>query len=149
MSGKWMRLMLCLLLLAAASGCSWGSGNAGSSNGGQGIAFSVKIGDSEMAGSSARLLNEAYMPGNSLIELFKKSGVVNFSEDGYKILEVNKVSLGQDMGWEIQVNGKKVQDLSTTVEPGAAITMSAGPADNGKMFQPVIITVNGGASSQG
>ncbi|WP_405115108.1 hypothetical protein MHH28_11890 [Paenibacillus sp. FSL K6-1217] len=136
-------------MLAAASGCSWGSGNAGSSNGGQGIAFSVKIGDSEMAGSSARLLNEAYMPGNSLIELFKKSGVVNFSEDGYKILEVNKVSLGQDMGWEIQVNGKKVQDLSTTVEPGAAITMSAGPADNGKMFQPVIITVNGGSEQPG
>ncbi|MEK3878799.1 hypothetical protein NSS64_07120 [Paenibacillus sp. FSL H8-0122] len=145
MSTKWMRFMLCLLLLAAASGCGLGSGNGGSSNGGQGLTFSVKVGDSEMAGSSARLLNEAYVPGNSMIELFKKSGVVTFSADGANILEVNKVSLGPDMSWEVQVNGKKVQELNTTLEPGSAITMTAGPAGTGKMFQPVIITVNGGS----
>lgn len=52
------------------------------------------------------------------------------------------------MSWEVQVNGKKVQELNTTLEPGSAITMSAGPAGTGKMFQPVIITVNGGASSR-
>ena len=144
MSTKWMRLVLCLLLLAAASGCSLGSGNGGSSNGGQGLTFSVKVGDSEMAGSSARLLNEAYVPGNSIIELFKKSGVVTFSADGTKILEVNKVSLDQNMSWEVQVNGKQVQ-LNTTLEPSSAITMTAGPAGTGELFQPVIITVNGGS----
>ncbi|NQX45034.1 hypothetical protein HQN87_06800 [Paenibacillus tritici] len=145
MSTKWMRLLLCLILLATASGCGFGSGNTGSGNRGEGLTFSVLVGESELAGSSVRLLNEAYVKGISIVELFKKSGVVRLAADGHSILEVNKVALDPVMSWEIQVNGKSIQELNTIVEPGAAIVIAARPAAIGTVFYPVIITVNGGS----
>lgn len=144
MSARWMRLLLCLVFLVPAGGCSLGAGNAGSSNGGNGIALSVLVGERELAGSSARLLNEAYVDGISLLELFKKSGVAEFSADG-TLTEVNRILLGPGMAWNIEMNGKKLASLSSTVDPGASIVMSVRPDTGGTTFQPVIIMVNGGS----
>lgn len=140
------RLLLCLMVLVTASGCSsvLGAENTGS-NGSGGLALSILVGEHEMAGNSARLLNETYTEGNSILELLGKSGVVKFASDGYTILEVNKVKLSADMVWGIQVNGKKLTDWNSKVEPGSTIVFTAGPNIAGSIFQPVIISVNGGS----
>lgn len=150
MSTKWMgRLLLCLVFIITASGCSsvLGPGNTGGStgSGSTGLSFSILVGEREMAGTSGRLLNEAYIEGNSIIELLRKSGIVTFAADGYSILEVNRVALSQDMMWEVQVNSKKLTDWNSTIEAGAAIVFSAKPSAAGALFQPVILTVNGGS----
>lgn len=147
MSARWMRLLLCLVILVPAGGCGLGAGDAGSSNGSNGIELSVLVGEREMAGSSARLLNEAYVDGISLLELFKKSGVAEFSADGM-LTEVNRILLGPGMAWNIEMNGKKLPSLNSTVDPGASIVMSVRPDTVGTTLQPVIIMVNGGASSR-
>lgn len=144
MSARWMRLLLCLVFLVPAGGCSLGAGNAGSSNGGNGIALSVLVGEREMAGSSARLLNEAYVDGITVMELFKKSGVAEFSADG-RLTEVNKILLSPGMVWNIEVNGKKPQSLDSALDPGASIVISVDPGTGGTALQPVIIMVNGGS----
>lgn len=143
------RLLLGLMLIVTAGGCSsvLGSANTGGSgvNGNEGPTLSIRVGDHEMAGTSGRLLSEAYIEGNSIIELLKKSGLATFAADGYSILEVNKVSLSPEMVWEIQLNGKKLTDWSTKIERGSAVVITAKPAAAGAELQPVIITVNGGS----
>jgi hypothetical protein len=96
MSTKWMwRLLLCLIFILTASGCSsvLGSGNTGSSagSGTTGLSLSILVGEREMAGISGRLLSEAYTEGNSIIELLRKSGIVTFAADGYSILGIKLI----------------------------------------------------------
>ncbi|MNO19092.1 hypothetical protein D3C76_88170 [compost metagenome] len=150
MSAKWVwRIWLGIFMIAIMGGCSsvlgaqteendGGAGNAGP-------AFSVRVGDSELAGSSGGQLSDAYKDGISLIELFKKSGVATFAEDGYSILTVNKVSLSPEWIWEIQLNGKKVTDWDSGVDRGDNILIMAKPAAVDAQLQPVIFTVNGGS----
>ncbi|AIQ59820.1 hypothetical protein [Paenibacillus borealis] len=148
MSAKWMwRLLLSFVVIISASGCSsvLGPGDNGGSAGSTGLSLSILVGEREMAGTSGRLLSEAYTEGNSIIELLRKSGIVTFAADGYSILEVNKVALSQDMVWEVQVNGKKLTDWNSKIETGAAIIFAAKPAAAGAVFQPVLLTVNGGS----
>lgn len=152
MSAKLMwRLLLGLILITTAGGCSsaLGSGNTGSSagNGSDGPALSILVGERDMTGTSGRLLSEAYIEGNSIIDLLKNSGIATFAADGYNLQEVNKVALSPELVWETQLNGKKITDWNTKVERGSAIVITVKPAAAGAELQPVIITVNGGSES--
>ncbi|WP_379161811.1 hypothetical protein [Paenibacillus sp. sgz5001063] len=150
MSAKWVwRILLGMMIMAALSSCSsvlesqTDGSNAGTGNAGP--ALSVLVGNSELASSSGRQLSEAYTEGLTLIELFKRSGVVTFADDGYNILAVNKVSLSPEWVWEIELNGKKITDWNTRVDRVDSIVAEAIPAASGAELQPVIFTVNGGS----
>lgn len=150
MSRKYLwRLWLELIIIITAGGCSSAHGsdaelnNAGAGN--EGPVFSLMVGDSDLSGSSARYLSEAYKSGNTLIELLKSSGVATFNEEDYRILTVNKVSLSPDMIWEIQVNGKIITNLDRTLDRKDTLLISAKPTTGELILQPVIFTVNGGS----
>ncbi|MBW4081862.1 hypothetical protein [Paenibacillus sp. S150] len=150
MSAKWMwRILLGIIIIATVGGCSsvLGSMTDGSSaeTGNTGPAFSVLVGDSELAGSSGRQLSETYKQGSTLIELLKSSGAATFAADGYTLLSVNKVFLSPEWIWEIQLNGKKITDWNNSVDREDAIIVTAKPADSKAELQPVIFTVNGGS----
>ncbi|OKP84155.1 hypothetical protein A3842_07935 [Paenibacillus sp. P3E] len=150
MSAKWVwRILLGIMIIATLSGCSSVLGTPTDGNdaaaGNAGPGFSVRVGDSELAGSAGRQLSEAYTDGVTLIELLKNSGVATFADDGYKILAVNKVSLSPEWSWEIQLNGKKNTDWNSRVDRGDTIVAEAVPAASGAELQPVIFTVNGGS----
>ncbi|MNI28278.1 hypothetical protein D3C73_820490 [compost metagenome] len=150
MSAKWVwRIWLGILIIAVTGGCSsvldaQNEGNNGGA-GNAGPAFSVRVGDSELAGSSGGQISEAYKDGMPLIELLKKSGVATFADDGYSLLTVNKVSLSPEWIWEIQLNGKKIMDWNSSVDRSDSILIAAEPAAAGSELQPVIFTVNGGS----
>lgn len=141
------RILLGIIIIATAGGCSLSTTTDGSNSGirTEGPAFSLLVGDSELAGSSGRQLSEAYKPGNSLYELLKSSGVATFAADGSSILSVNKVFLSPEWVWEIQVNSKKITDWNSGVDREDNIIIAAKPAAGGSELQPVILSINGGS----
>ncbi|KWX74996.1 hypothetical protein AMQ84_19255 [Paenibacillus riograndensis] len=150
MSAKWVwRIWLGILIIAVTGGCSsvldaQNEGNNGGA-GNAGPAFSVRVGDSELAGSSGGQISEAYKAGMPLIELLKKSGVATFADDGSSLLTVNKVSLSPEWIWGIQLNGKRILDWNSGVDRSDSILIAAEPKAAGAEQQPVIFTVNGGS----
>lgn len=150
MSVKLMwRVCLGLILIIIAGGCSAFNSNLEGDNAAAGAAqpaFTLRVGDNDLTGSSGRQLSDAYKQGVTMQELLENSGLVTFAEDGSTLLTVNKVSLGQDMVWEIQLNGKVLTDLQGSVnrEDNIVITAKAAAVQN-EPFQPVILTVNGGS----
>ncbi|MHA6530665.1 hypothetical protein [Paenibacillus sp. BAC0078] len=143
------RILLGIIIIATAGGCSSVLGptadgsNSGTRN--EGPAFSLLVGDSELAGSSGRQLSEAYKSGISLLDLLKNSGVATFAADGFSILSVNKVSLSPEWVWEIQVDGKKITDWNSSVDREDSIIIAAKPAAGGAELQPVLLSINGGS----
>lgn len=123
-----------------------GSNTAGNhaAAGTAGPAFSLLAGNIELAGSG-RQFSEVYKPGITLIELMKNSGIVTFSEDGSVIKTVNKVLLGPEIVWQIQLDDKIITDWHTSVQRGQAIVISAQPAAGAEPLQPILLTVNGGS----
>lgn len=150
MSVKLMwRVCLGLILIVISGGCSAFNSNSEVNNAAARATqpgFSLKVGDNDLTGSSGRQLSDAYKQEITLQELLKNSGLATFAGDGATLLTVNKVSLGQDMVWEIQLNGKEIKDLNSSVklEDNIEITAKAAAAPN-EPLQPVILTVNGGS----
>lgn len=150
MSTKLMwRVCLGLIFIVLSGGCSAFSSNVAGNSPAAGTTtqpvFSLKVGDNDLTGSAGRQLGDAYKQEIALGELLKNSGLVTFNRDETALLTVNKVSLGQDMAWEIQLNGKVVTDWSTIVKQEDSIAIAAKSAAQNTPFEPVILTVNGGS----
>lgn len=136
------------MIIATAGGCSaFQSDPAGEHAAavGSGPAFSLVIGDNNLTGSAGRQFSEAYTQGITLGELLKSSGVADFSEDGEYIESVNRVSLGPDMVWEVQIGGKTISNWNTTVNREQMILITAKQAEGKDSIKPVILTVNAGS----
>lgn len=106
--------------------------------------FSLKVGDTDLTGSSGRQISDAYKPDITVKELLDASSLVTFAGDGTSLLTVNHISLSPDMDWEIQLSGKPVTDLSTVVKREDTILITA-EAVQDTPLRPVILTVNGGS----
>lgn len=149
MSAKWMwRLWIGLIIISIAGGCSAVGSNTAKDNTAArttGPAFSLLAGTNELAGSSGRQLSEAYKPGITLIELLKNSGVVTVNEDGSSIQTVNKVMLGPDMVWQLQLDDRVITDWNTAVLREQAIVITAKSVAGEESLLPIILTVNGGS----
>ncbi|MEK5447169.1 hypothetical protein [Paenibacillus sp. FSL R7-0331] len=145
-NGLW-RIGLGLILIMIAGGCEALGANLEVNNVAAGApqpAFSVKIGDNDLTGSSGRQISDAFKPDITVKELLNASGLVTFSGDGTSLLSVNHISLSPDMAWEIQLSGKTAADLSTIVKREDTILIKAAAAQEAPL-QPVILTINGGS----
>lgn len=140
------QVCLGLILIMIAGGCDALNGNLEVNNAAASAVqpvFSVKVGDTDLTGSSGRQISDAYKPEITVKELLDASGLVTFAGDGKSLLTVNHISLSPDMAWEIQLSGKPVADPGTVVKREDTILITAAAAQEAP-FQPVILTVNGG-----
>ncbi|WP_379131849.1 hypothetical protein [Paenibacillus sp. sgz500958] len=138
-----------LFIIIAVSGCSARTdsntvGNAAAASGGPFLSFYV--GDTEFTGGADKLLSGAYRTGITLRDLLSSSGLVEFAQDDKSIVSVNGVSFMQDMDWELQLDGKKLEHdaWDHVVDPEDHIGLVAWPYDSSKNIQSVILYVNGG-----
>ncbi|WP_150275801.1 hypothetical protein [Paenibacillus tepidiphilus] len=140
----WIGLII-ILVLGGCSGENAGSGDKAAAHGSGGPAFSVLVGDRDLSGNAARQVSEAYLDGNTLLELFSNSKVVTFYSGREGIVDVNRVYLSAPLGWELQVNGKVITDMTAPVKREDTVVFAARPAPGKQMPQFVVLTLNGGS----
>ncbi|MFC3745636.1 hypothetical protein [Paenibacillus sp. GCM10012306] len=146
------RLLLGLFIIMTLGGCSSVLGTkAEVITGPEGPTFSLMVGDKELADSTERLLSGTYRKGITILELLQDSGAAVFAEDGMKILAVTNVSLGPEMEWEVQMDGKVISNTnwkSSPVHDNARLVIMAKSDAGGKEPESVFLYVNGGSEQE-
>jgi len=144
--------LLGLVFIFIISGCSSSTDpNRVGSNGTvaiEGPTLSLFVGDKEVLSKpSDKQLKDRYRKGISLLELLEDSEVATFSEDKRTILSVRDISLGPEMTWELQLDGKVIgnADWDKIVSYDSQVVFTAKSTTNQEPLQTVMLTVNGGS----
>ncbi|MFE4711134.1 hypothetical protein ACFRAM_09690 [Paenibacillus sp. NPDC056722] len=146
------RLLLGVIIIMTLGGCSSALGTkAEVVTEPVGPTFSLMVGGRELADSTERLLSGTYRKGITILELLQGSGIAVFAEDRQKILAVSNVSLGPEMEWEVQMDGKVISNTnwkSSPVNSSARIVIMAKSDAGGKDPDSVFLYVNGGSEQE-
>lgn len=143
--------LLGIVFILIISGCSSSTdANRIGSNGiaADGPTLSLFVGDKEvLTKPSDKQLKDRYRKGISILELLEDSEVATFSEDKRTILSVRDISLGSEMTWELQLDGKIIgnSDWDKTVSYDSQVVFTAKSTINQEPLQTVMLTVNGGS----